>query len=249
MKRFRRALIAVSLAVALTGVMVAASDAAQDGATPPAAAQAPVPAAPAREVTPEQKAYQDAVKIGDPDKKIEALRKVIADFPNTPTAGTAESQILTTLVRRATDTVSAIQEQARKMSAADTGTGRSVNGSVATALLNANLLLDDAETFALKAVSLVGDQQKYIDAQKKAFADRQAEALKKDPAAKPMTPPEEATLVNGFKSAKQTALVTLAQVYDKRGKATDAEKTFKDAYTLAPKGSGAATAALKLAAY
>jgi thiol-disulfide isomerase/thioredoxin len=42
-------------------------------------------------------------------------------------------------------------------------------------------------------------------------------------------------------------LITLAQVYDKRGKATDAEKTFKDAFQLQPKGTAAATAALKLA--
>ncbi len=248
MKRSRLVPIVVLLTVALTGVLVAASEAAQDAAKPPAATQTPAPA-PAREVTPEQKAYQEAVKIGDPDKKIEALRKVIADFPKTSVVGMAESQILTTLVKRATDTISAIQDQARKMSAADTGVGRSASGSVATALLNANLLLDDAETYATKAVSLVSDQQKYVDAQKKASADRQAEALKTDPAAKPMTPPDDGTLVSGFKAAKQQALVTLAQVYDKRGKATDAEQTFKDAYTLAPKGSGAATAALKLAAY
>ena len=46
-------------------------------------AAAPKPAEPAREIPPEQKAYQEAVKIGDPDKKIEALKKVIADFPKT----------------------------------------------------------------------------------------------------------------------------------------------------------------------
>jgi len=44
---------------------------------------------------------------------------------------------------------------------------------------------------------------------------------------------------------RQTGMMTLAQVYEKKGKATDAEKAYRDAYMLQPKTGGAA--ALKLA--
>ena len=100
-------------AALIAGPMVALSDASQ--------AAAPGPVEPVREVPPEQKAYQEAVKIGDADKKIEALKKVIAEFPKSSFVEMAESQILTTLVRKVTDTTKAVQEQAKKMSAADTG--------------------------------------------------------------------------------------------------------------------------------
>src|SRR3989304_7384064 len=129
-------------AALISGPMVALSDASQ--------AAAPGPVKPVREVPPEQKAYQEAVKIGDVDKKIEALKKVIAEFPKSSFVEMAESQILTTLVRRVTDTTKAVQEQAKKMSAADTGAGRGADASSAGAVLTATLLLDEAETYGLK---------------------------------------------------------------------------------------------------
>ncbi len=207
------------------------------------------PAEPTRETPPELKAYQEATKIGDADKKIEALRKVIADYPKTSVVDMAESQILSTLVRRASDTLKSIQDQAKKMSEGDAPGGRSASGQVASALLNANLLLDDAEAYAKKAVDAYSSESVYVAAQKKSFAERQAEAAKKDPTAKPLTPPDDAALASSFKAMRQSSLVTLAQVYDKRGKAAEAEKTFKEAYTFSPKGNSAATAAAKLAEY
>lgn len=232
----------------------AAKDAKSDQMAPAkdaqaASAAAPKPAEPARETPPELKAYQEAAKIGDPDKKIEALKKVIADFPKTSIVDMAENQILSTLIKRASDTTKAILDQAKKMSEGDVPGGRTASGQIASSLLNAGLLLDEAETYAKRAVESYSSESTFVAAQKKSFAERQAEALKKDPTAKPLTPLDDAAMATGFKTMRQTALVTLAQVYDKRGKAAEAEKTFKDAYTLAPKGNGAATAALRLAEY
>jgi tetratricopeptide (TPR) repeat protein len=267
MKRSLAALVLIGLFMVWTS---APALAAVQAPTKPQAAQAAPPAKDAKvdqkvpakptttaqkpadvssELPPELKAYQEAVKISDPDKKIEALKKVITDNPKSSIVDMAENQILSTLIKRATDTLKAVQDQAKKMSDADVPGGRSTSGPIASALLNANLMLGDAETYAKKAVDNYSDEATFIAAQKKTFAERQAEAQKKDPTAKPMTMPDDATLASGFKTMRQTALVTLAQVYDKRGKAPEAEKAFKDAYTLAPRGSSAATAALKLAEY
>jgi len=75
--------------------------------------------------------------------------------------------------------------------------------------------------------------------------DKQIEALKKDPTAKPRPATSDADYSTRFVSVRQTGMMTLAQVYEKKGKAADAEKTYRDAYMLQPKTGGAA--ALKLA--
>jgi thiol-disulfide isomerase/thioredoxin len=198
----------------------------------------------ARQILPEQQAYNEAAKITDPDKRIEALRKVIADFAKTNIVGQAENTILSTMVRKASDDIKRVQEQAKKMAEAPPAArGCSNYGSLATMLSNANILLDDAETYAQKALAGVSDEKAFIEAQKKAFADRPA----RNPGGRGGAPPDDAQLSANFRSQRQSALVTLAQVFDKRGKATESEKTFKEAFQLQPKGAAAATAALKLA--
>ncbi len=82
----------------------------------PADTQAkPAPPAPARELTPEQKAFADANKIPELEKKIEALRKFQTDFPNSPMMGAADSQILSALVKAVSDAMAKVREQAKKV--------------------------------------------------------------------------------------------------------------------------------------
>src|SRR5438034_2786888 len=55
--------------------------------------------APAPTIRPDQKAYDDARRIKDPQKKIEALEKVITDFPESFYRSQARIEILDTLLK------------------------------------------------------------------------------------------------------------------------------------------------------
>jgi len=223
------------------------ADAAQKAADPkavPAAAPAP-----ARELPPDTKALRDASSITDPDKQIEALKKVIADFPKSTVVANAENMIVSTLTRKATNDIKALQEQAKNYVGGATTPNEQARrlGSTASGFSGAGVLLDEAEEYAKKAIGLLGDEQAWMAAEKKAAADARAEALKKDPTAKPRPATSDADYSTRFVSVRQTGMMTLAQVYEKKGKATDAEKAYRDAYMLQPKTGGAA--ALKLADY
>ena len=126
----------------------------------------PKPApAPAREVTPEAKALKEASSITDPDKQIEALNKVIADFPKTAAASSAEASIINTMTKRATTDLKALQEQARKfVDAASTPNERARRlGSVASGLTSTGALLDEAEQYAKKALDVLSNEKAWID--------------------------------------------------------------------------------------
>jgi len=242
-------------------VLMAAATAAWTQSTPPvppaAASQkaadpnaAPTAApAPARELPPDTKALRDASSITDPDKQIEALKKVIADFPKSTAVANAENMIVSTLTRKATNDIKALQEQAKKYVSGATTPNEQARrlGSTASGFAGAGVLLDEAEDYAKKGLGLLGNESAWIDAEKKAAAEAEAEARRKDPAAKPRPATSDADYSTRFVSVRQTGMMTLAQVYEKKGKATDAEKTYREAYTLRPKTGGAA--ALKLADY
>ena len=224
----------------------AATPGTQKPADPKAAQAAP---APAREVTPEAKALKEASSISDPDKQVEALKKVIADFPKTSAANSAENTIINTLTRKASTDIKALQEQAKKfVDGAPTPNEQARRlGSTASGLAGAGVLLDEAEQYAKKSLDMLGNEKVWIEAEKKAAAEAQAEALKRDPKARPRPAQTDADYSSRFVSLRQTGLMTLGQIYDKRGKPADAEKTYREAYTLAPRTGGAA--ALKLADY
>jgi hypothetical protein len=214
----------------------------------PADAKPAAPTAPAQPPqAPEMKALQDASRLTDVDKQIEAFKKVIADFPKTNAASSAENMILSALARKTTTDVKALQEQAKKwVDAAATPSDRiSRSGQAASTLAGAGVLLDEAEQYAKTYLGSMTDEKAWIAAQKKTAADSAAEALKRDPTAKPRPEISDADWSTRYSSMRQSSLMTLAQIYEKKGRAADAEKTYREAYTLSPKTGGAA--ALKLA--
>ena len=224
----------------------AAGSTEQKPADPKAAQAAP---AAARETTPDAKALKEASSITDPDKQIEALKKVMADFPKTSAASSAENNIINTLTRKASTDIKALQEQAKKYVEGGATPNEQARrlGSTASGLAGASVLLDEAEQYAKRALDLLGNEKAWIDAEKKAAAESQAEAAKRNPTAKPRPAQTDADYSTRLVSARQTGLMTLGQIYDKRGKTADAEKSYREAYNLAPKT--AAAAALKLADY
>jgi len=241
--------LAAAAAVAIPAGIALAQTQAQ---TPPPAAQAKPatpPAAPQTPPSPEAQALRAAQNITDADKQIEALKKVAADFPKTSAANSAETLILSALVRKTTADLKAVGDQAKKlaeMAGTPNDRARRTSGAAGT-LLGANLMLEDAEQYAKKGLELIPDQKTWIENQKKATADQRAEILKRNPAAEFSPLPTDAEYATDYASAKQSAMMTLAQAYEKRAKNAEAEKAYTDAYNLNPK-SGAA-AAVKLADY
>jgi thiol-disulfide isomerase/thioredoxin len=246
---------AVAALVLSAGSPIAASAAPRQATSPAAGPQggSTAPAAQARQAPAYQKPLADAGKITDPEKKIEAYRKVIADFPNTPGADQAEQQILSTLVGLGASAAPRIEEQAQRLvasapAASKPGTLR----LVANSLVGGGVLLESAEQYAKESVDLLVEAS-YLDARKKEAADRAAQAAERAKAggANIRTPPpyDEQAARSRFKSERQAALVTYAQALDKRAKQAEAEKVFGDAFLLAPKSAAGATSAVKLAEY
>jgi tetratricopeptide (TPR) repeat protein len=128
-------------------------------AAPPAtpAAASPTPP-PARMPTPQpdQKAYDEARRIKEPQKKIDALEKVIKDYPNGFVAFQARSEVLDVLIKNfptQTDRIRAAAERyLRPMDFIVFG-GGSNHVAVAVKLMDAGILLDWAEELAKKGAA------------------------------------------------------------------------------------------------
>jgi tetratricopeptide (TPR) repeat protein len=131
--------------VLLLGVMLCLSLAGISAQTPTA-------------VPPDRKALTDAGKIKEPDKKIEALEKVIADFPKSQSLYSAHQAIFETLVKSYPDQKERILASANK--AIDTAPEfiRSfLCSSVANRLFEAGIMLDDAERFVKRGLALTDE--------------------------------------------------------------------------------------------
>src|ERR1017187_3611460 len=99
--KLRTVLSALFLALAIPAANAQTSE--PDKAAPPAGQSTSgtsAPAASGREMPPDTKAYQDATRITDPAKKIEALEKFKKDFPNSTSITAANVNILSTLASK-----------------------------------------------------------------------------------------------------------------------------------------------------
>ena len=96
----RSVFLAAVLSLVMTG---ARAQTAEPAKAPPAAEQAKTPAAaanPAPETPTDSRAFRDATRITDPQKKIEALEKFKKDFPNSTMVPSASMNIFTTLAQK-----------------------------------------------------------------------------------------------------------------------------------------------------
>ena len=126
---------------------------------------------------------------------------------------------MTALTRKASSDVKALQEEAKKYSAGGATPNEQARrlGQLASGLSGAGVLLDEAEEYARKGLDLLKDQAAWVAAEKKAAAEAAERAAKKDPAAKPRPEVSDADYASRFITQRQGGLVTLAQVYEKRG--------------------------------
>ena len=178
----------VMLTLSLAGVRAQDAPAGQKptGSPPAQAAAADAQAKPAdaktdasqEDLPADFKAFNDAGKEKDAIKRVEAYEKFIADHPDSVLVATARTRIQSTLLATLKTTqakyLEAIQQQietAKKDASASALS--STYGRLASSLLSAGVMLDQAEEYARNALSSM-DEQKYIEERKEA-ARRAAE--------------------------------------------------------------------------
>jgi tetratricopeptide (TPR) repeat protein len=124
--------------------------------TPAILAQTQGPSTP---VAPDVAAYRQAVRIADPQKKLETLEKFIVDFPGSSSLGAANQAILDTLIKNWPDRADKILAQANKLINAAPSQFKSYTYSqVAGKLADAGILLEEAEKFATAGLAAAEEE-------------------------------------------------------------------------------------------
>src|SRR6476620_10265734 len=169
------------------------------------------------DMPPDMKAYRD-IKESDPEKKIEAVEKWKAEFPDSAMRMSADLSILNTLVTK----LGPQQERARKFAAAmykgapEKGKGQTAM-YIATELLTANSLLPEAEKYAKKSVESMG-LGKYLQEQIAAYEKRQQD------------PPPPQILKSRFDASRAARLATLGRIELRLGRVEKGRKLLEESY-------------------
>ena len=214
----------------------------------PAAGDAAKPSV--RETPPDQKAYNEATKITDPEQKIAALEKLKTDFPDSTFASVADSQIFSTLIQKVPERTDRIRKAAKAMFAeavakdksaskdstfATTANRGSTAARIADQLLVGNLLLRDAESYARKGVEALRENV-WTAERRESYAKRKQK----------IPPPEE--LAKSFAEARAGRVATLGLVEMKLGRTAVAQKLLEESYAVEPSIVTVAAALGELAA-
>ena len=110
-------------------------------------------------LSPERKAYTDANRLSDPQKKIEALEKFLVDFPKSSMLYSAHGSLMSALIKNQPEQRDKILLHAQKsIDGAPEFIRKVVCNGVATELIEAGML-DKAEEFAAKALSMAEEEQ------------------------------------------------------------------------------------------
>jgi len=206
-------------------------DADKPDAPKPDAAKPPV-----RETPPDMKALTDAMKIADPEKKIEALEKFKRDFHDSPSVASANTQILSTLLHKFPDQTERVRTFAAGMyRQAEPARRGAEASSIATQFLNADVLLKDAERYARKSLDSMR-LAAYISEQMASYEKRK----QKPPA------PEE--LQKRFLESRSLRVATLGRIEVKLGHLDKGRQMLEQAYAQLPKNTTVAAALGVLAA-
>jgi thiol-disulfide isomerase/thioredoxin len=206
--------------------------AAATDATKPADAAKPGTPAP-REIPPDSKAFQDAMKITVPADKIAALEKFKKDFPNSTSLGSANANILSTMASKMPEQKAQIQAFAKNMvkGAKDKKEQGSMSGQIADTLLTNNLLLKDAEKYA--KTSLASMNQATFVADEKAAAEKRAATATAAGRTAPK-PPSDEDIIKRFKSSRAVRLAALGRIEFALGKNSAAQKLLDESYATNP---------------
>jgi hypothetical protein len=197
---------------------------------------------PEKAAPPDTTAYQEANRIDDPARKIEALEKFKKDFPDSPSVISANVSILATLTSRMPDQTARIQKLAKEIyqGGKDKKEKGSLSAQIAEALLANNVLLKDAEKYAKTSISAL-NQAQFIADQKAQFAKRSAGRAASHP-------PTEADLIKRFNQSRASRLATLGRVEFELGKTAEAQKLLGESWSADHDQPGAAATLGEIAA-
>jgi thiol-disulfide isomerase/thioredoxin len=214
----------------------------------PAAGDPAKPAA--RETPPDQKAYNEATRITDPEKRIAALEKFKTDFPDSRDAAIADTPIFSTLIEKMPQQTERIRKAARAMFAKSVAWDKAASkgstfvtmanrGNTATHIADqlaaADLLLKDAESYARKGVDALRESV-WTAEQREAYAKR-----------KQKIPPAE-EFAKDFAEVRALRIGTLGRVEMKLGRAAEARKLLEESYAVTPSDAKVAAALGEMAA-
>ena len=156
----------------------------------------------------EEKAYRAAVRSVDPQQKIAALEKLLAEYPQGTYRVLINRNILEVLVAHYPDQRDKILAQANRLLSLSSEAARgSWNNTVAGIFLDQGSLLEDAEQLAEKSVALLGARANLGELQQIGSVDGRAVVTSSVP-----------------------RVATLGRIYLKRGKIKEGEALIKEAY-------------------
>jgi thiol-disulfide isomerase/thioredoxin len=215
----------------------------------PPAGDDPKPPA-VREIPPDQKAYTEASKLTDPEKKIAALEKLKKDFPDAMYATIADLSILSTMLKGLPDEKVRIRKTADAMYKAAVAKDKAASKDrvivttreresaaqrIADAFLNADKFLKDGETYAKRSLDPMR-QAIWISEQREAIAKR------KQPI------PDQNELIKRYNQARAPRLATLGRIEIKLGHDALGQKLLEESYAVTPANLVVAGALGELAA-
>jgi hypothetical protein len=216
-----------------------------------AQAKPPADAGQAADQPADFKAFNAASKTAEPQKRIDALQKFITDYPESTLKSTAAAEIRGQYLRSLSDATRKYSVEADKYLQSSTSPTMMNYYLIASELLGAGVLLEQAEDCALKGLG-TEDETGYIKGAReraKAAASKPRTAsggvmfsniggqvtatltpARGDALVAPPREPTDDDLRAQFRSQRARLQSALAQIYLKRGKTAEAEKTFKEVY-------------------
>lgn len=198
--------------------------------TSPSATPTPAPAV-APTLPPDQKAYDEARRIKDPEKKIEALEKVAKDFPERFTAFQARNDVLDTLIKNfptQTARIRAAAERYLSPQAVVVVVASSNYVTVATKLMDAGIMLDWAEELAMKGAAQAEDEMaKSLRRQRARYQDTLGRIFLKQGKTKQAKSYLNQALIN--EPGLTSSLIALGQLAENGGNHKEALEYFSSA--------------------
>jgi thiol-disulfide isomerase/thioredoxin len=183
---------------------------------------------------PEYKALQDARKIEDRGKRIEALRAVIAKYPKHGAAQDARFSILEATVDKSPDNREEVLQAAKKyVKKAPKDSRRSANRTAAAQLLKCKPCLPEAEQYARKALTDF-KQDKFFEEMKNSAAKEKRPA------------PTQEEMIARFNNSRAPALETLGLILVAQGRTGEGRPLLEDAVKADPMRADASVAVADL---
>jgi tetratricopeptide (TPR) repeat protein len=166
---------------------------------------------------PDQKAFNDANALKEPDKKIAAMEKFAADFPDSSALYRAHQIIFETLIKNTPNQTARILAAATKYVETIPEAGRaSAYSAIASSICDAGILLPEAEKFTNKGLALAEEEMAKSAKQRKATYQA---TLGRIYLKQGKLNEAEASLKQAYEANPQLlpAVLGMAELYDKRG--------------------------------